>query len=198
MNRHPTFLGLLGILPNQLRSLLKESGHEFREEALLDLNKTLFFAGFRVWTKRQHLAMRYWTEVGQRLKSGIKKRRKRKKGNSDEKISESKCQNPFHYLRRHDNLSKQRPTKCPCRDVLIQKVYRNLSITAFVSRDSKHKNAPIFTDTKHSRKSENKSPKQNTLFITRSDAIRNEHDRGRKRSFKQLTIDAKTRKKRRT
>ena len=84
------------------------------------------------------------------------------------------------------------------RDVLIQKVYRNLSITAFVSRDSKHKNAPIFTDTKHSRKSENKSPKQNTLFITRSDAIRNEHDRGRKRSFKQLTIDAKTRKKRRT
>ena len=34
----------------------------------------------------------YWTEVGQRLKSGIKKRRKRKKGTSDEKISESKCQ----------------------------------------------------------------------------------------------------------
>ena len=41
MNRHPTFLGVLGILPNQLRSLLKETGHEHREEALLDLNRTL-------------------------------------------------------------------------------------------------------------------------------------------------------------
>ena len=79
MNRHPTFLGLLGILPNQLRSLLKESGHEHREEVLLDLNKTLFFAGFRVWSKRQHLATRYWIEIGQRLKAGIKKRKKRKK-----------------------------------------------------------------------------------------------------------------------
>ena len=51
-NRHPCFLGALGILPNQLRTLLKESGHVNREEALLDMSRTLFFAGFRVWTKK--------------------------------------------------------------------------------------------------------------------------------------------------
>ena len=55
MNRHPPFLGVLGILPNQLRTLLKETGHDHREEFLLDLSQTLFFAGFRVWKKRQQL-----------------------------------------------------------------------------------------------------------------------------------------------
>jgi len=44
MNRHPRFLSLLGILPNQLRTLLKESNHENREEAILDFSRTLFFA----------------------------------------------------------------------------------------------------------------------------------------------------------
>jgi hypothetical protein len=195
MNRHPTFLGLLGILPNQLRSLLKESGHEHREEVLLDLNKTLFFAGFRVWSKRQHLATRYWIEIGQRLKAGIKKRKKRKKENSDLKISESNCQNPFHFLRRQNNLSKQRPTKCPCRNIVIQTTYRNQPITAFVSRDSKH--VLEFADIKHVRKAETKSSKQNRLIITRSDVIRKEHDRGRKRSYKQLTLNVETEKKRR-
>jgi len=98
MNKHPTFLGLLGILPNQLRTLLKESGHEHREEALLDINKTLFFAGFRVWTKRQQLAKRYWNAVGQIQKNGIKKPKRRRKKNLDEQISESKCQIYFIIL----------------------------------------------------------------------------------------------------
>ena len=34
---------------------------------------------------------------------------------------ESKCQNPFHYLRRYDNLSNQRLTKCPCRNLVFTK-----------------------------------------------------------------------------
>ena len=70
MNRQPRFLGVLGILPNQLRTLLKETGHENREEALLDLSRTLFFAGYRVWKKRQQLATRYWKE-GERQQKGI-------------------------------------------------------------------------------------------------------------------------------
>ena len=72
MNRHPTFLGVLGILPNQLRSLLKETGHENREEALLDLSHTLFLAGFRVWKKRQQLANNFWNEVTKRQLTVIK------------------------------------------------------------------------------------------------------------------------------
>ena len=53
MNRHPRFLSLLGILPNQLRTLLKESDYENREEILLDLSRTLFFAGFRIWASKE-------------------------------------------------------------------------------------------------------------------------------------------------
>src|SRR5690348_9592144 len=39
MNRHPTFLGVLEILPNQFRTLLKETGHDLREEFLLDFGR---------------------------------------------------------------------------------------------------------------------------------------------------------------
>jgi len=88
MNRHPTFLGVLGILPNQFRTLLKETGHDLREEFLLDLSQTLFFAGFRVWKKRQQLATRYWNEVGQRRKKGTLKQKKRKRINNEEKMTE--------------------------------------------------------------------------------------------------------------
>ena len=95
MNRHPHFLGLLGILPNQLRTLLKETGHECREESLLDLSHTLFLAGYRVWEKRQQLAHRYWTEIAQPQIKGITRKRKRKQNKNEEKVSESKCQNPF-------------------------------------------------------------------------------------------------------
>ena len=62
-NQHPCFLGVLGILPNQLRILLKESGHDRREEALLDISRTLFFAGFRIWSKRQKLNSHFWKEI---------------------------------------------------------------------------------------------------------------------------------------
>jgi len=58
MNRHPRSLSLLGILPNQFRTLLKELGFQNREEAISDLARTLFFAGFSIWSKRQKMASR--------------------------------------------------------------------------------------------------------------------------------------------
>ena len=192
MNRHPTFLGVLGILPNQFRTLLKETGHDLREEFLLDLSQTLFFAGFRVWKKRQQLATRYWNEVGQRRKKGTLKQKKRKRINNEEKMTESKCQNPFHYLRRHSNLSKQRPTRCPCRNVIdIKKIYVNQPITEFTRKIPKK----IVFDTDPRTESLKKKPdllSQNKLFTTRTDAIRREHDRRKKRSFKQLTLNLTT------
>ena len=62
-NQHPCFLGVLGILPNQLRTLLKEFDHKNREDALLDISRTLFFAGFDLWQKRQQLNSQYWKEI---------------------------------------------------------------------------------------------------------------------------------------
>ena len=182
MNRHPTFLGVLGILPNQLRSLLKETGHKTREDALLDLSHTLFFAGFRVWKRRQQLANIFWNEVTKRKLTGMPKRKKRKRKQLAE-VDESKCQNPFHYLHRHSNLSNQRPTKCPCRNRVEEKIYINQCITDFTSHipSSSARTDFVITDSK--------TVPQKKFFRTRTDVIRKEHDRGKKRSLKQLTLD---------
>ena len=106
-----------------------------------------------------------------------------------EKICESKCQNPFHYLRRHVNLSTQRPSKCPCRNVIeIKKVYANQPITEFVFKYSTE-NLSDFSDSKIKfRRNTTVLPTQNKLFRTRTDDIRRQHDRGKKRSYKQLII----------
>ena len=130
-NCHPNFLGVLDILPNQLRTLLKEPGYEYREEALLDISRTLFFAGFRVWTKRQQLNSIFWKEIApENRKIQVAKRKKQR---TEFKISQSKCMNPFHFLVGHSILSQQRATKCPCRNVINSaKVYKAQSITEFV------------------------------------------------------------------
>src|SRR5271170_7933639 len=176
-------------------TLLKETGHENREQALLDLSRTLFFAGYRVWKKRQQLATRYLEEIGQRQQNGIAlKRRKRKKENAENAISQSNCQNPFHYFRRYDNLSKQRPTKCPCRNIVdITKVYANHPITEFVHKYL-NENAPDFSAPL---RNTTNSPSHQNFFITRTDKIRREHDRGKKRTYKQLPLKVTITKKQR-
>jgi len=47
INLHDPLLGMLGILPNQLRSLVKDSMDDC-EPALTELSRTLFWAGFRI------------------------------------------------------------------------------------------------------------------------------------------------------
>ena len=133
VNQHSCFLGILGILPNQLRTLLKESGFEHREEALLDISRSLFFAGFRIWTKRQQLNSEYWKIAPENRKNNKFKKSKRKKQLYDAAL-QSKCKNPFHFLVRHCNLSQQRPTKCPCRNVLNAKVHKTQPITDFICK----------------------------------------------------------------
>jgi hypothetical protein len=195
INRHPPFLGILGILPNQLRTLLKETGHEHREEALLDLSRTLFFAGFRIWTKRQTLAKQYWNNVEQLRKNCISRTKGRKRKNENEnKVFESNCTNPFHYLKRHSNLSKQRPTRCPCRNFIPKKLYVSHPITVFIGKFKK--NVPNHPDPRTDALDYkfNSLPHDN-LFITRADVIRKEHDRSKKRSHKQLTLDLLIKKK---
>ena len=173
-NQHPCFLGVLGFLPNQLRTLLIESGHDCREESLLDISRTLFFAGYSIWSKRQELNSKFWKEIApENRKQQTSKRKKRK---VEEKISQSKCRNPFHFLVRHSNLSKQRPTKCPCRSVPQKKVYKTQSITAFISRFPK----TVHFDKTRTETQEKTTSTDNNLYTTRADAIRKQHDRCKK------------------
>ena len=104
-----------------------------------------------------------------------------------------KCLNPnartLFYLRRRSNFSKQRPTKCPCRNVIVtQKIYTNQPITEFTRKVPKK--IVLDTDPRtESLKKKSELRSQVKLFITRTDAIRNEHDRSKKRSLKQLTLN---------
>ena len=177
-NKHPRFLSLLGILPNQLRTLLKETDYENREEALSELSRTLFFAGFRIWKKRQLLASRYWKDIAPQNRQLVHpKYRKRKKRKIEDNISASNCKNPFHFLHRHCNLSKKRPTKCPCSIVPITEV-PNQRITTFFQVSAKPSKIPL----------------DPTFFISRTDKIREQHDRGKRRKVSH-SLDYKHRKK---
>ena len=72
----------------------------------------MFFSGYDIWAKRQCLASRYWGEIAPENRNIYRK--STKKHRAEEQTVQSKCKNPFHFLHRHSNLSKKRPTKCPC------------------------------------------------------------------------------------
>jgi hypothetical protein len=178
-NQHPCFLGVLGILPNQLRTLLKESGCQNREEVLLDISRTLFFAGFRLFTKKQKLSLEHWKNIAPKNKKiSIPKRKKSKL----ESVSlQNKCTNLFHFLARHSNLSKQRPTKCPCRNVSSNTAsFRSQPITTFLHKFPKTTIDKGMSDSFHLFTSF-----RNNKFKTRTDAIMVQHDRLKKRKKSQ-------------
>jgi hypothetical protein len=183
MNRHPRFLSLLGILPNQLRSLLKETNHENREEAILDLSRTLFFAGFRIWNKRQKLASRFWKDIAPENRSITHSETKGKKKKKDN-IAPSKCRNPFHFLRRYRNLSNIRENKCPCSKAPKEtKEMPNQQITRFF-------HIPLI---------QIKSSSESMPIKSRTDKIRAQHDRGKKRKgYKLLNPKQRNKKTRKT
>ena len=178
-NQHPCFLGVLGILPNQLRTLLKEFGYQNREEILLDISRTLFFAGFHLFTKKQEKNLEFWKNINpENKKIRIPKSKKSKL----ESVSlQSKCTNLFHFLARHSNLSKQRPTKCPCRNVSSNTSnFKSQPITIFLHKFPKTTNDKGIPDPFHLF-----SSYRNDNFKTRTDAIMVQHDRLKRRKKSQ-------------
>ena len=131
------------------------------------MSRTLLFAGFDIWRKRQKLNLECW-----KIKPENQKLRtpKRKKAKLESVSLQNKCANPFHFLVRHSNLSQQRPTKCPCRNVFFQ------SITKFLYKLPKLENNKGRTDP-----FQLFSFTRNHKFQTRTDAIMSQHDRGKKR-----------------
>jgi hypothetical protein len=134
----------------------------------------LFFSGYNIWKKRQILNSKFWIEIAPENRKHKSSNRKKRK--VDEVASQSKCKNPFHFLARHSNLSQQRPTKCHCRNMSHKKVYKAQSITAFIS---------TFPKIVHYDKSRSEPlvilPSNNMMYTTRADAIRKQHERGKKR-----------------
>jgi hypothetical protein len=133
VNNHSALLSLLGILPNKLRLLLKESNHTEYDRAFEDISKTLFWQGYSLWSKRKLLSSHFWKNIAPEEWKPHKKEHKNAKKRSDAKIA-SLCTNPFHFLRKYTDLSKQRPTRCFCSRVQTSSpVHRFLNLVTYFS-----------------------------------------------------------------
>ena len=128
LEHHPPLPLLLGILPNQLRTLLKKYELKDREEALDDLSMTIFWSGYRLWKKRKRLISLFYTNSApDEWKSGYKESKSRKK-----RRKLKSCPSPFHYLERFCNLSGQRRTICVCSDVcVVEQIVDSMDIRLF-------------------------------------------------------------------
>ena len=95
--------------------------------------------------------------------------KKKKKDNKDTKTHKCKiekkeyqCQNPFHFLIKHCDLSRKLPTPCSCSQIRkIRKPARFLDLRTSFSY---------------------KCDDNTEAFATREDLVRGEHDRGKKPS----------------
>ena len=171
-NKHPKFLSILGIIPNELRTLVK-SACVSHEEALTDISRTLFFAGYRIWKLRQKLSFQFWKEIAPENRK-IRKRKKSHRGNPNEQTN---CKNLFHFLERHLNLSKKYPTRCPCRDpVLVSKNNNSGDIRTFF-----HTFPQILPQQQFGFKIPSQVSRH-SLFLSQDDFFRLDHDRSKIRS----------------
>ena len=116
INKHKFSFSVLGILPNQLRKLLRLVMGDC--EPILDhLSKTFFWGGYNIWKARKRLAKQQW----ERLQNMQQKRKPKRKGDKNE----SACKNPFHYLLKASDLSRQ-PYEMPLLESWNQnKICRN-------------------------------------------------------------------------
>ena len=62
INRHPPLLSSVGIIPNQVRLILKETTQHF-DEAFEDISFTLLSHGYQIWKTRKRLMSNYWKEI---------------------------------------------------------------------------------------------------------------------------------------
>jgi hypothetical protein len=114
MNSHSRFAAVLGILPNQLIRLVRETKPEDQDAILKDLRLTSFWHGYRVWRQRMYLDHEYWRDKAPLCL----------KGKPD--VLDN-CVNPFHYLKLVN--PKQAPSlgTCNCSaQVMLKKNKRKL------------------------------------------------------------------------
>ena len=125
-NRHERGLSVLGILPNQLRTILCDSteSRTDAEKAWIDISKTLFWQGYAIWSMRKKLNKVFWKDIAPtewnkyNINSSIHRKAKQKAYLSRRKrkhhSTPSSCSNPFHFLNKCGDYSKEKPTNCPC------------------------------------------------------------------------------------
>ena len=87
INKHDRALGVLGVMPNQFRAILKVSLDNW--ESWSDVGK-----GYSLWKKRKALVSKLWKSV---LPDDWKKSSKKK--STKKIVQESVCHDPFYYFK---------------------------------------------------------------------------------------------------
>ena len=108
---------------------------------------------------RQKMASRFWKDIAPENRKINHAKRKKRKRKIEDNIVSSNCKNPFHFLRRYRNLSNKRHTRCPCSIAPDSKQMPNQQITSFLTTLPR------------------KIPLISTFIHSRSDKIREQHDR---------------------
>ena len=160
-------LSLLGILPNQIRQLLKSSGHP-ADLAFEEISMELFWGGYKIWCQRKrrndyfwkHIAPEEWTKQFKGF--GQTKRKK-----TEQKNLSDRCRNPFHFLDKDKILSNIMPTPCLCYNRTVSNNSRFVDISSFFSIPD-HINLPSLQDSVLC-----------SDYTTREDNVRGAHDRSK-------------------
>ena len=177
-NHHDKFLSILGILPNQLRTLLRQSTVEC-EKAWIEISHTLFWAGYNIWKKRKKLVQAFWNKIAPEEWKKITK--SNNNGKKRKRYNPSQCLDPFHFFPKAHDFTKQLPTKCPCSKYHRRSVKRkSRDIRTFLTRFPSLK-APILQN--HPIPYELTNTRIGTIkkFYTQADYIRDQHDRGKRK-----------------
>ena len=175
INRFDRTLLVLGILPNQLRSLAIEHKMEHIEDSLLVLSDALFWEGYEIWMKRKSLVQNFWVNIAP---NEWKKKKKESKSRSKRKLRPN-CQNPFHFCERILLLSKQRRTVCACSDIRNRKQLDSngvMDIRYFLTKYPKRISS---SNSSLSSRIGALCPPKIVKALVRDDLIREEHDRGK-------------------
>jgi len=151
---------MIGILPNQLRVLLKQVNQN--DGGFEVLSKELFWKGYGIWKSRKRLISNFWKNIAPNNWKIYEGKKKYKKDSNSIEKKEYQCQNPFHFLKRHCNLSQSIPTPCSCFHILKRKIaHKSLDIRSF------------FSNASHNPLSSNNT----NQYTTREDLVRGAHDR---------------------
>jgi len=130
INNHNKQLCMLGILPNQLRELLKLQNPTQYDAAFEEFSRELFWSGYKIWRTRKEKMKTFWKHIAPEWWKVHHKEKKHPRKQHENKIAEQ-CSHPFHFLRRIINLSGQRRTICTCSEVqrpISMYKFRDISI----------------------------------------------------------------------
>ena len=134
-----------------------------------------------IWKKRKKLTQTFWNKIAP---EEWKKVLIRKNSNTEKKkkrYNPSQCLDPFHFLPKVHDFTKQLPTKCPCSEYHRRSVKRkSTDIRTFLTKFPILK-APTVKNYSISSELLNTAKHTFKRFCTQADKIRDQHDRGKRK-----------------